>query len=45
MFSVFIFSPEYGDNPRAFLELIRQGGFAAQGDYEQTWNFIFEGIH
>lgn len=39
------FDTKYGDNPQAFLELIRHGGFAAQGDYEQTWNFIYEGIH
>lgn len=39
------FDDAYADKPQDFLNFIRSSGFAVDGDYNETWNFITQGIH
>lgn len=39
------FDDFYADRPKDFVEYLRSGGFAAPGNYEDSWKFINEGIH
>lgn len=39
------FDDSYADRPQDFVEYLRSGGFAAPGDYDDSWKFINEGTH
>lgn len=39
------FDDFYADRPKDFVEHLRSGGFAAPGNYEDSWKFINEGTH
>lgn len=39
------FDDSYADRPQEFVEYLRSGGFAAPGNYEDSWKFINEGTH
>ena len=39
------FDDTYANRPQDFLNFIRSSGFAVQGDYSQTWDFIAQGTH
>lgn len=39
------FDDSYADRPQDFVEYLRSGGFAAPGNYEDSWKFINEGTH
>lgn len=34
----------YADNPNAFIRFMRDGSFAVQGTYQETWAFIKQGV-
>ena len=39
------FDDTYADRPQDFVEYLRSGGFAAPGNYEESWKFISDGTH
>lgn len=39
------FADRYGDDPDGFISFMTDGGFAAAGDYRETWRYIAEGTN
>lgn len=39
------FADNYEENPKKFIEFLTESNFTVEGNYGESWNFIFQGDH